>query len=184
VVNTIAALPVIDGTAVSAAWGTSLPVQISGNGTAPTNLISTDYQVTSPLTYTATSDNTNLVTPQISGSTLTLAFGSGSGNTQIHVTATDVGGNTATSTFTVGTGAQTVTVGTKGVQLLRFRDADGTIGNVALTGGKGSAAVTLLGTSLTQLPGHNSVVEVRGAVSSISIATTGTSASSVLTVVG
>jgi cyclophilin family peptidyl-prolyl cis-trans isomerase len=188
IVNQIAALPVIDGTSLNAQFGTTLPVLNASAGTAPTNLVTTNYQVVSPLTYQATSDDPSVATAALTGSQLQVNVVNPSGNTQIHVTATDAGGNTATATFAVGPGqaviTATVTVGTKGVQVLRFQQADGTVGNVALSGGKGTATVTLTGTSLVQLPGRNQVVEVRGTTNSIAVAVTGATPTTALSVWG
>lgn len=166
-----------------------LPVRNYSGSTTPTsvpgaNMVGTAYSVVPALTYTVTSDDPTLVTPTITGSNLTLTYGSGQGNTQVHVTAKDVAGNTATSTFTVGVGLQTVTIGKGNQQLVRFRDSGGTLGNIALTGGKGTATVTLLGSGLTQEKAKNGVVFVKGQVSSVSVATTGTSPNSVLTIWG
>jgi len=188
VVNQIAQLPVIDGTSLNAAFGTTLPVLQQSAGTAPSNLVSNSYQVVSPLTYTATSDDPSVATATVSGSQLTVSVLNPNAKTQIHVTATDAGSNTATSTFDVGAGAGavtlSVTVGTKGVQVVRFNDAGGTQGNVSLSNGKGTATVTLTGSNLIQLPGKNQVVQVQGSVTSTAIAVTGTNANTVLTVWG
>ncbi len=195
VANKIAALQIVNdsqnppGAAGGANIWVQLPVINYSGSTTPTsvppaNLVGTTYQVTPALTYTATTDDPTVATPAISGSSLSLAFGSGTGNTQVHVTATDIGGNTATSTFSVGVGLATVTIGTKGVQVLRYRDAGGSVAFISLSGGKGTATVTMVGANLVQLPGRNTVVTVQGQVSSASIAVTGTSPTSVLTIVG
>jgi cyclophilin family peptidyl-prolyl cis-trans isomerase len=186
-VNAIASLPVIDGTSVNNAWNT-LPVLNQSAGTAPTNLVSTTYQVVPALTYTATTDDPSVATATVNGSQLAVNVLNPNASTQIHVTATDAGGNTATTTFGAGKGAGvttvSVTVGTKGVQVVRFNDAGGTQGNISLSGGKGTATVTLTGTNLVQLPGKDQVVQVRGSVTSTAVAVTGTTATSVLTTWG
>ena len=149
VVSKIAALPVVDASGTNAAWNT-LPVL---NATAPvtaSNEVVTTYSVVPALTYTVTSDNPSIVTPSVSGSSLTLNFGAATGVTQVHVTATDLGGNTATTAFTVGTGVTTATVGSGGAELVRFKDADGTASILALSG-PGSATVSLLGSGLSAL---------------------------------
>jgi cyclophilin family peptidyl-prolyl cis-trans isomerase len=188
VVNQIAALPTIDGTSLNAAFSNTLPVLNSSAGTTASNLVTTNYQVVPALTYQASSDDPSIATASVSGTQLSLNVLNPNASTQIHVTATDAGGNTATSTFSVGQGAGvttvTVTVGTKGVQVVRFNDAGGTQGNISLSGGKGTATVTLTGTNLVQLPGKNQVVQVRGSVQSTAIAVTGTTPTSVLTVWG
>ena len=188
VVNQIANLPVIDGTSLNQAFGLTLPVLNQAAGTAPTNLVSTSYQVVPALTYTATSDDPSVATATVSGSQLAVNVLNPNASTQIHVTATDAGGNTATTTFGAGKGAGvttvSVTVGTKGVQVVRFNDAGGTQGNISLSGGKGTATVTLTGTNLVQLPGKDQVVQVRGSVTSTAVAVTGTTATSVLTIWG
>jgi len=186
VVNQIAALPTIDGSSLNSAFGTTLPVLNQSAGTAASNLVTTNYQVVPALTFQASSDDPSVATASVSGTQLSLNVLNPNASTQIHVTATDAGGNTATSTFSVGQGAGvttvTVTVGTKGVQVVRFNDAR-TQGNIAMSG-KGTATVTLTGTNLVQLPGKNQVVQVRGSVQSTAIAVTGTTPTSVLTVWG
>jgi len=180
VVNTIAASAVIDGSSVNSAWNT-LPVLNSANGAIPSNEITTNYSIVPALTYTVTSDNPTLVTPSVSGSSLTLAFGSGSGSTQVHVTATDAGGNTTSTSFTVGVGLQTVTVGAGGVEQVQFRDANKTLGHLAITG-KGTATVTFLGPDLNTSDKNSGIVTVTGVASTINVSTTGTNATSVLTI--
>jgi hypothetical protein len=54
------------------------------------------------LTFTATTDNTNVVRSTVTGGTLTLAYpGTGSGTAHVTVTATSLDGSTVSSTFTV-----------------------------------------------------------------------------------
>ena len=163
---------------LSSYTGSSTPSSVS-----PSDMVTTSYSIVQPLTYSATSDNPNLVSPSVSGSNLTLNYGSGTGTTQIHVTATDIAGNTATTTFTVGVGIQTVTVGANGVGLVKFHDFSGSLGQLAITG-KGTATVSLIGSGLTVGKNKGGVVTVKGKASSVSISTAGTTGASVLTITG
>ncbi|HSZ58436.1 MAG TPA: peptidylprolyl isomerase [Tepidisphaeraceae bacterium] len=195
VVNQITALTTVNdsqnppGMSGSTNIWNQLPVLSSYTGSStptsvpPADMVTTGYQVVAPLTYSATSDNPSLINPTISGSNLTLNFGSGSGTTQVHVTATDIAGNTATTTFTVGVGIQTVTVGANGVGLVKFRDFSGSLGQLAITG-KGTATVSLIGAGLTVGKNKGGVVTVDGKASSVSVSTASTSPNTVLTIVG
>lgn len=102
-VNAIAALPVYDGTSISGEWA-NLPLQNYDSSTGLTNdnfVIITPSVVTNFLSYSAISSNPNIVSAAVSGSNLTLTPGSNGGSANITVTATDLGGGTAVSNFTV-----------------------------------------------------------------------------------
>jgi cyclophilin family peptidyl-prolyl cis-trans isomerase len=163
---------------LSSYTGSSTPTSVP-----PADMVTTSYSVVQPLTYSATSDNPSLIMPSISGSNLTLNFGSGTGTTQVHVTATDIAGNTATTTFTVGVGIQTVTVGANGVGLVKFHDSTGSLGRLYITG-KGTATVSLIGSGLTVGKTNGGVVDVKGKATSVSITTAGTTPKTVLTLTG
>jgi cyclophilin family peptidyl-prolyl cis-trans isomerase len=180
VVNTISSFSTIDGSSVcGAAWQT-LPVISSSGGVVASNEITTNYTIVPALTYSVTSDDPAVVTPSVTGSTLSLQFGSGTGTTQVHVTATDIGGNTTSTSFTVGVGLQTVTLGAAGVQQIQFRDTNKTLGHIALTG-KGKAVVTFLGAGLNQSDKKDGIITVTGQSENIKLALSGTNATSTLT---
>ena len=183
VVNTIAALPVIDGTSLNSAFGTTLPVLNSSNGTAASNLVTTDYSIVPALTYTATSDDPSIVTPSISGSNLVLNWGSTVGKTQVNVTATDINGGKATTTFDVGAGLATVTLSKTGAQGVRFVEANGTQGFIALAG-NGSMTVSFTGAGLTTHAHKSTIVTVNGKVQTVSVSVTGTDKGTWLDILG
>lgn len=189
VVNAIAALQTVNdsqnppGNSIFGA----LPVLSSFTGSStptlvnPSDMVTTTYTVVQPLTYAVSSDNPSLVAPAVSGKNLTLTYGSGTGTTQVHVTATDIAGNTASTTFTVGVGIQTVTLGAGGVNVVKFRDPRGRIGHVALTG-RGTATVSVIGASLKTGKKIDGVVTIAGKATSLSIAADGTSPNTVMTI--
>lgn len=121
VVSAIAALkPIINASAENFNWG-SLPV-INYSGSArpatvpPANLV-TDNIVDIPagqaLVYSVVSADPSIVTASVSNGVLTLAAAPGaiSGLTSVTVTATDLSGATATSTFSVGINEIATTTG-------------------------------------------------------------------------
>jgi cyclophilin family peptidyl-prolyl cis-trans isomerase len=76
----------------------------SGAAVTTSNLvvINTASVIPGTLTFTATTDNTNVVRSTVTGGTLTLAYpGTGSGTAHVTVTATSLDGSTVSSTFTV-----------------------------------------------------------------------------------
>ncbi|MGA3065691.1 MAG: peptidylprolyl isomerase [Tepidisphaeraceae bacterium] len=108
-IDDIADLPTVNDEA-NGAWS-NLPVQnYSGeNGATVASVPTSDYVTINPvivpggITYGAVSANTSLVTTSIVNGVLTLTPVAGvtSGSTTVTVTATDLGGGTAQSTFTV-----------------------------------------------------------------------------------
>ena len=180
--DTIAALPTVDGSALNSQFGTSLPVLNASTAiTDPSNLVTvSSAQVvpdTSLFTLSATSNNPSLVSPTISGNTLTLAYPSGAatGVADITVTAAEAGGGTATQTFVVGVGALPITLSAAGSKSVAFTDAGGHR-DVATLSGPGSATVTFVGTGLTQ-GGTAKKIVVNGSGAAVAgIATTGTTA--------
>ena len=163
----------------------SVPVMNYSGGTVmPSNLvIVNNVSVVPALTFQASSDNPSLVSPSVSGGNLTLNFGSGIGTAHITVTATDLGGNVATTTFAVGVGMTQVNVG-KGAatKLLRFTETGGAVAQISLNG-PGIASVSLNGSGLSQSTKHG-VTTISGAAQGITITTTGTTGASTLTITG
>jgi peptidyl-prolyl cis-trans isomerase A (cyclophilin A) len=182
VVNAIAALPVGNAQGFNSAW-TDLPVKSIAAGLTPSNMMVTNTVNVAPLTFSATSDNPSLVNPVVSGSNVVLNYGNANGTANVTVTATDLGGNIATSTFAVtltGT-APPLTVNVTSGHLVRFTDPAGTASLASITG-PGSATLTLLGPGLTQSTNKAGTVTVSGTPQSVSISTTGTSLASALNV--
>ena len=68
-----------------------------------------------------------------------------------------------------------------GVEQVQFRDANKTLGHLAITG-KGKATVTFLGPSLNTSDKNGGIVTVTGLASTINVSTSGTNATSVLTI--
>lgn len=172
----------------------NLPVQNWTGSSTPTsvpaaNMITTNAVVVPALTYTVSSDNTALVNPSVSGGALTLTPGGGTGIANITVTATDLGGNVATTTFQVGVGVTPATalntpLGTGGAKQVRFTDANGTSTVVSLSG-PGSATLNVDGTVASQVLGKNKVLTVAGTGLQIaSIVATGTTGATTLNITG
>ncbi|HEY1686821.1 MAG TPA: peptidylprolyl isomerase [Tepidisphaeraceae bacterium] len=111
-VNAIGTLPYIDDVDVSA-W-TNLPVQgyNGSNGTQYTGVPASamvtinPVVITNVLTYTVSSDNTSIATAAINNGQLTVTPVT-DGIAHITVTATDLGGGTASSTFAVNVATPT-----------------------------------------------------------------------------
>ena len=192
VVNAIAALPIVNDSAQSGAFNT-LPVQSGTNGATvssepASNMVTTNTSVVSPLIFGASTDNNNLVTPAIaSDGTLILTYAPGqTGTAHIIVNATDLGGNVATTTFTVNIGGLPTTPGTIGkgaARVIHFTDPNGVAGTATLIG-PGNATLTFTGAGVTTATSKTHVETVTGTPQSISIATTGTTAASVLSITG
>ena len=100
-VNAIAALPTYNGTSVSNEWA-NIPLQNYSGSLSDSNFIITNpVVVPGGLTYTASSSNPNIVSTSITNGGLVLTPLGNGGTTTVTVTATDLGGGTASSTFTV-----------------------------------------------------------------------------------
>jgi len=147
-----------------------------------------NVSVVQPLSFTATSDNTNLVSPSIaSDGTMTLTYGAGvTGRAHVTVTAHDLGGGTSVQTFLVDlgvTGDETsVVVGAGGHKALSLQQADGTVVTVKV-GGKGSATILADGDVLNQAVQKNGTDLITGTNAIISsISTTGTNSGTTLNI--
>lgn len=168
----------------------NFPVTSSYTGGTPTP---NDYVIvqsatkTSPLQFAVTSSNDQIVTTSVaSDGTLTLNYTGQAGTATIDVNATDYGGTTVTSSFTVSVGVASttpVTLGKGGARTIKFTDPNGVAGTATLTG-PGSATVDFTGYNITASAIKVGVETVSGTPQSISIATTGTTAGSALSVTG
>jgi|GEM_PF-1530029 len=193
VADAINNLPVVDGSALNSQFGPSptndFPVQNAGAGLVPSNLVVlSNISVVQPLSFTATSDNTNLVSPSVaSDGTMTLTYGAGvTGRAHVTVTAHDLGGGTSVQTFLVDlgvTGDETsVVVGTGGHKAVSLQQADGTVVTVKV-GGKGSATILADGDVLNQAVQKNGTDLITGTNAIISsISTTGTNSGTTLNI--
>jgi len=192
VADAINNLPLIDGTPLNSdlsTYGIALPVQNAANGVAASNLaVVNNVSVVQPLSFTATSDNTNLVSPSIaSDGTMTLTYGAGvTGRAHVTVTAHDLGGGTSVQTFLVDlgvTGDETsVVVGAGGHKAVSLQQADGTVVTVKV-GGKGSATILADGDVLNQAVQKNGTDLITGTNAIISsISTTGTNSGTTLNI--
>ncbi|QOV88826.1 peptidylprolyl isomerase [Humisphaera borealis] len=152
VVDQIAALPIIDASAVSPVFS-ELPVRNTpaGNPTADDFVFINSAGIiadTQFLTLSATSDDPSIVNPTVSDGILRLNYGSQQGSARITVTARDSSGNESSQTFTAGVGEYTVQIGSGGIgSKLDFAESDGGKGSIALSK-SGSAFVRLAGEGL------------------------------------
>ncbi len=193
VANAINNLPLVDGSALNSQFGpsptNSFPVQNASAGLVPSNLVVlNNISVVRPLTFTATSDNTNLVSPSVaSDGTMTLTYGAGvTGRAHVTVTAHDLGGGTSVQTFLVDlgvTGDETsVVVGAGGHKAVSLQQADGTVVTVKV-GGKGSATILADGDVLNQAVQKNGTDLITGTNAIISsISTTGTNSGTTINI--
>ena len=191
VATAISNLPTVDaGTLIPdlVGKGMPLPLENASGGTVASNLVTTPMARVDPLSFTATSDNTNLVTPSVaSDGTMTLTYGAGvTGRAHVTVTAHDLGGGTSVQTFLVDlgvTGDETsVVVGAGGHKAVSLQQADGTVVTVKV-GGKGSATILADGDVLNQAVQKNGTDLITGTNALISsISTTGTSSSTTLNI--
>ncbi|MDB5288771.1 MAG: peptidyl-prolyl cis-trans isomerase (rotamase) - cyclophilin family [Phycisphaerales bacterium] len=190
VVDSIAALQTADGTAINPAF-TDLPVVnpiAPGATPQPSDLVNvTSVSVIPKLTYTATSDNIQLVKPTISGSQLTFNPAPGrSGIAHITVTGSDQTGGSVTETFRVevkpsAARSADVTIGGNHPHSVLYRDANGFVGQISL-GGPGTAVVHFGGDGL-KLTSDAAGDHISGSnVQVIGIDATGTTAASSLIV--
>lgn len=169
----------------------NLPVQqYSGaNDATVASVPSADYITLNPvvvpggLTYAVSSSNTNIVQASVSGDTLSLVPAGGGGSAMITVTATDLGGGVATSTFAVNvvSSSPVATVGKGAAKNIFYTDPNGTAAVVALNG-PGTAAVSFTGSGITQSTGGKGITFTGSGLGIASISTSNTTAASVLTI--
>jgi len=195
IANTINGLPTIDGSALNSQFGPEnetnvFPVQSASAGVVASNLVVMKSVATvQPLSFSVSSDNPNLVSPTIEsgGKALSLAYAAGhKGWARIAVTATDLGGGTATQTFRVNVGTAgdvtSVIVGPGGAKAVEVQQADGTLATISLKG-PGSATVQVSGDSFTKTTQKNGTIFVSGSNDALAaISTTGTNRLSALNV--
>lgn len=195
VANTIDGLPTIDGSALNNQFGPEnganvFPVQSASGGVAASNLVvMNSVKAVQPVSFSVLSDNPNLVSPTIGsdGKTLSLAYAAGQkGWAHVTVTATDLGGGTASETFRVNVGTTgdvtSVVAGASGAKAVQIRQADGTLVTIALEG-PGSATVQISGDSFTKTTEKDHAILVSGANDALAtISTAGTNHSSALTI--
>lgn len=144
-VDAIAALPRVNGGGAFS----ELPVkdytqgqQISEANLVMVNAVQVEDQ-SRGVSYSVSSSNSDVASVSVSGGFLQITPGSGSGTSEITVTAIDSFGNVVSDTLVVSIPIADVTVGDGGARQLRFTDSDGTHTTVSITGG--SAVVRLLG---------------------------------------
>jgi len=192
--TTIASLPLVDFPPTFVSSGStppSVPAMDYTSGTVTTaNLVMVpSIAVVPSLTYSASSDNPSVATPTLSGGTLTLTPGSTTGIANITVMATDLGGNVASATFQVGVGIAlstplTTPLGAGGAKQIRFTDADGTSTIVSLNG-PGTATLNMDGSVAGQTLSRSKILTVSGtSLQLASIAATGTTAATTITLAG
>jgi cyclophilin family peptidyl-prolyl cis-trans isomerase len=141
-----------------------VPIERSGGGTSASNLVVVSSVSRVPsMTFNAVSSNPALVSPSLSGNTLSLNYGAGkSGIAYVTVSGTDLGGNVAQQTFRVVVPAAAgntlpITIGAGGAKAVTFTDpVSRATGTISLKG-PGSAAVTFGGTGLTQASGSGGI---------------------------
>ena len=159
VIDAIAALPRI--TQPAPAFDLEdFPVQVNPPATAQ-DFVDVEFVAELPDVTTVVSDNTNLVTPVLTGTTLTLNYTPGAtGTATVVISGVDRLGGTVNESFVVTVGATApetldVTVGTGGARAVSFTDADGTVAIISVAGG--TALVRFTGTGLTQQPAARNV---------------------------
>lgn len=190
-INTIYGLQQTSVTTGDGETQSNFPVTASYTGGTPT---SSDYVVvesvakTSPLTFGASTNNNQIVTPSISSDgTLTLNYTGQTGTATIDVSAQDYGGNVVTGSFTVQVGGTppgpVVTLGKGGARMIKFTDPNGVAGTATLTG-PGSASLAFVGFSPTASPIKGGVETITGTPQYITFATSGTTAASALNING
>ncbi len=177
VVNQINALP-------TAGVGGLASVPVKNNPPAsPADLVNIQSMSLMPqFTFAAVSSNPAVLTAQVSGDQLVLANSGQAGSASVTVTATDGGGVSVSQTFAVTVGTLNVAIGAgNAAQIVKFPSGGKGVSSVMLKGG-GSATLTFSGANLASTT-KGAVTTVTGTgVSIASLATTGTTARSVLTI--
>jgi cyclophilin family peptidyl-prolyl cis-trans isomerase len=190
VMDNITNLPTADGTALNPAFG-SLPVVNTiapGAVPQPSDLVNvTSVSVLSKLTYTATSDNIQLVKPTVQGSHLTFNPAPGrSGFAHVTVTGIDATGNAVSQVFRVevkpsAARSADVTLGGSHAHTVFYRDLNGLAAQVSLAG-PGTAALHFAGDGI-KVTGDAAGAHVSGSnLEVMGIDATGTTAASSLVV--
>lgn len=190
IVDAIEGLPTVDGSALNPQFGTTLPVLSStaSNLLASSNLVTVNSVTELPkVSLHAVSDNLELINPTVSGSQLTLNPAPGrSGFCHVTVTASDFFGNLATERFVVqvvpsAARMTTLTLGAGHPRTVTYSETGGLHATVSLSG-PGSAVLTFGGDALKV---SNAGDHVAGDnVQLISIAATGTTGASALSIRG
>lgn len=157
-------------------WNVNSPI-------LPTNYVTINSaaQIFS-LAFSVQSDNTNIVTPSVSGTTLSLTAGSTPGTAHVTINANDVGGNLVSAVLTVQVGQTQATLAKGAAKLVRFTDPDGTASQITYTG-PGTATVSFTGVGLTEAI-KGGVVAVLGAPEAVLVTAVGTSKSSNIIITG
>ena len=195
VATTINSLPTIDGSALNSQFGPQnganvFPVQSASAGVAASNLVvMNSVAAVQPLSFSVSSDNPTLVSPTIEsdGKTLSLTYAADQkGWAHIIVTATDLGGGTASETFRVNVGTTgdvtSVVAGSGGGKAVQVHQADGTLVTISLKG-PGSATVQVSGDGFSKATEKNGTILVSGTNDALAtLRTSGTTHSSTLNI--
>jgi peptidyl-prolyl cis-trans isomerase A (cyclophilin A) len=146
------------------------------------NLVTVSAETLPKLNLTVTSSDPAVVTPVITENTLTLQYMS-EGTADITVTGTDASNNSDSITFQASTKTSVNVGGAGNPKSVTFTDTDGTVSTLSLKGA-GTATVTFNGDNLTTAAGKKGTT-VTGAVDSLfSVAVTGGSAATAVTLTG
>lgn len=188
VADAIDALPKTNAS-VGTQFFEDLPVLTPTATPTPTDLVVLqDAAVLPEATYTVQSSDPALVNATVTGGTLNLTYGTGTGIADVTVVATDpLTGATVQDVFRVGVGVPVttpldVTIGDGTQSTVNFTDADGTESSISLRGG--TATVRFNGVGLAQAI-NGRVIDVTGTgVEVTSVDATGTSARSRLSITG
>lgn len=188
VVDEITGLTTVDGTALNPQFDNSLPVMDPTSASSPpvpSDLVGvTSVTVLPQISLAATSEDPTLVTPEISGSDLTLSPIAGkSGITFVRVTATDLVGHQVSDVFKVEVApaaprALDVTLGAGHAQIVTYREGDRSRGQINFQG-PGTMVVHFAGDGIALVDGGSRVTGQNLQV--LGIDATGTTAQSSLT---
>ncbi len=189
VVNAIASLSTIDGSAENGEWSDLPVINYTGSSTPTTvpqaNLVTDNMAISTGITYSALSADPSVVTASVSAGgdalTLTPAAGATAGmTTTVTATVTDLSGNTQQSTFNV-------TIAAAPTPAVSITNASGTIGTnsqiafpVTLSVA-GNSAVTF---DYTLTPGTASTADYSATGSSLTIPAGSTTATIPVNILG
>lgn len=190
-INAIYGLQQVSVTTTDGQTQTNFPVNSNYTSGTPTSSDYVDVEsaaVVSPLTFGASTNNNQIVTPSIASSgALTLNYTGQTGTATIDVSAQDYGGTVVTGSFNVQVGGTppgpVVTLGKGGARMIKFTDPNGVAGTATLTG-PGSATVDFVGFSPTASSIKGGVQTITGTPQYITFATSGTTAGSALNING